>query len=304
VHTPGLIVIAGPTATGKSSLAIALAKRLNSVILNADSRACYQEFDIGTAKPSKQEQQHVPHYLLDIASPYKTLTVADYQTQACEWIKKFHANGITPLLVGGTGLYIKAITNGLIIPRVPPQPELRSQLSTYPQAQCYAFLQQVDPASAARVHPHDQVRTLRALEVYYTTGKPLSALQGESPPNYPIVWIGLDCAVPDQLSDRIQRRTRSMIETGLVDEVVQLGAKYGWDLPLLSTLGYQEMVQYHLGHMSLTEAEELICLHTRQFAKRQRTWFRAVNAITWFDADAIDVLENVWQTLHSLDSSH
>ncbi len=299
MHIPGLIVVTGPTASGKSRLAIALAKQLGTVILNADSRACYQEFDIGTAKPSPQERQQVPHYLIDIATPTETLTVAEYQTQAQNWIEKFHAEGITPLLVGGTGLYIKSITNGLIIPRVPPNPELRSQLTNLGQPQLHAFLQQVDPASAQRVHPNDQVRTLRALEVYYTTGKPLSEQQGVRLPDYPIAWIGLDCVEPCELSDRIQARTRQMFEQGLVEEVAQLGSKYGWDLPLLSTLGYQEVSQYLLGKISLAEAEGQTCLHTRQFAKRQRTWFRAVSEISWFDPNHSDLLERVFGRLSS-----
>jgi len=295
-RVPSLVVICGPTASGKSGLAIALGQRLGeAAILSADSRQVYREFDIGTAKPTWAEQQQLPHYLIDIYSPTETLTLADYQQQAQTLIAQFHhAPDTLPLLVGGTGLYIRSVVQGLIIPRVPPQPDLRSQLQALGQKQLYAFLQQVDPASALRIHANDQVRTLRALEVFYTTGRPISAQQGENPPDYPILQIGLDCE-GDRLTRRIEQRTNQMIAAGFVDEVAALCYKYGPDLPLLNTLGYQEIKQYLAGEITLTEARDLTVLHTRQFAKRQRTWFHADPTIEWFDSDAPDLLEQVWQ---------
>lgn len=289
-----LVVICGATATGKSGLAIDLAQRLNGVILSADSRQVYREFDIGTAKPTAIEQQQVPHYLIDICDPIETLTLADYQQQAQALIDRFHLSAAEPIpfLVGGTGLYIKSIVRGLQIPRVPPQLELRSQLNALGQPQCYTFLQQIDPAAATKIHPNDQTRTLRALEVFYTTGKPISQQQGEFPPRYPILQIGLDCdrsAAEDGLTRRIQQRTAHMIELGFVEEVDRLCQKYGADLPLLNTLGYQEIRQYLAGELSLLEAQRLTVLHTRQFAKRQRTWFRADRTIHWLDSDAPDL---------------
>ena len=291
-----LIVICGATATGKSSLALALASRLNSIILSADSRQVYREFDIGTAKPTWAEQQLVPHYLLDICAPTETLTLAEYQvqTQALIASPPHPLNPSPPLLVGGTGLYIKAIVRGLKIPRVAPQPQLRSQLASLGQVQLYAFLSQVDPTAASKIHPHDRVRTLRALEVFYVTGKPVSEQQGENPPDYPILKIGLDCD-SDSITNRIQQRTEKMLELGLVKEVETLCQRYGWDLPLLDTLGYREMKQYLAGEISLSQAKELTVLHTRQFAKRQRTWFRADPKIEWYDADSPNLLERVWQ---------
>ncbi|MBN3960594.1 tRNA (adenosine(37)-N6)-dimethylallyltransferase MiaA [Nostoc sp. NMS8] len=286
-----LIVICGATATGKSSLALALAMRFGSVILSADSRQVYREFDIGTAKPTAAEQKSVPHYLIDICDPTDTMTVADYQEQTQALIASVD---VTPLLlVGGTGLYIRSIVQGMKIPRVAPQIELRSQLESLGQPQLYAMLQQVDPAAAQKIHGNDSVRTLRALEVFYVTGYPISEQQGENPPNYPILQIGLDCDV-DKLGARIQQRTKQMIANGLVKEVENLCQKYGADLSLLNTLGYQEIKQYLAGDISLDEAKELIVLHTRQFAKRQRTWFRAYPQIQWFDADDSDLLEKVW----------
>ena len=198
------------------------------------------------------------------------------------------------LLVGGTGLYIKAIVKGLKIPRVGPNDKLRSQLSHLGQKQCYEMLQQVDQVAVEKIHPNDVVRTLRALEVFYVSGKPISQQQGEDPPNYPILQIGLDCDV-EVLGERIRHRTEKMVEVGLVEEVKFLCEKYGEDLPLLDTLGYREIKQYLVGDISLVEAIEATVLHTRQFAKRQRTWFRGYPEIEWFDGDASNLLDKVWE---------
>ncbi|MBD2773466.1 tRNA (adenosine(37)-N6)-dimethylallyltransferase MiaA [Iningainema tapete] len=295
-----LIVICGATATGKSGLALTLATRLGSIILSADSRQVYREFNIGTAKPTLAEQKLVPHYLINICAPTDTMTVADYQEQAQALISSPPLpHSPTPLLlVGGTGLYIRSITQGMKIPRVAPQPELRSQLESLGQTQLYAMLQQVDPVAAQKIYPNDMVRTLRALEVFYVTGMPISAQQGENPPNYPILQIGLDCDSA-HLTTRIAQRTENMIADGLVGEVEYLCQKYGVDLPLLNTLGYQEIKQYLAGDISLDKAKELTVLHTRQFAKRQRTWFRAYPQIEWFDANSSDLIEQVWQRVQN-----
>jgi tRNA dimethylallyltransferase len=285
---PHLIAICGATATGKSGLAIALAQRLQSVILSADSRQVYREFDIGTAKPTLSDRQLIPHYLIDICDPTETLTVASYQEQTQLLIPQFS----TPLLVGGTGLYLKSITKGLLIPRVPPVPELRSQLAQLGQMHCYSLLQQVDPIACQKIHANDATRTLRALEVFYVTGCPISQQQGERPPHYPIVQVGLDS---DRLDDRIRQRTHHMMELGFLAEVEQLCGKYGMNLPLLDTLGYREMKHYVSGNCTIDEAIAQTILQTRQFAKRQRTWFRQVPEIEWFDADRIDLIDVVWQ---------
>jgi tRNA dimethylallyltransferase len=291
---PILIVICGATATGKSGLALQLAEKFNSVILSADSRQIYREFDIGTAKPSLEECQRIPHYLIDICDPQGNFTLAQYQEQAGSLIKNLHDSPL--FLVGGTGLYIKSIVKGLKIPRVSPQPDLRQQLQAFGQSYLYQILAQVDEDAAKKIHPHDEVRTLRALEVFYVTGKPISSQQGENPPTYPILQIGLDCSV-ESLAQRITVRTHKMIKKGLVAEVQKLGDKYGWDLPLLQTLGYAEIKQYVLGEISLEQAIDLIILHTRQFAKRQRTWFRADADIIWFSVDKENLLELVEQQI-------
>jgi tRNA dimethylallyltransferase len=289
-----LIVICGATATGKSGLAIEIAQRLNSVIISADSRQIYKEFDIATAKVSRAELELVPHYLVSTCDPHYTLTVAEYQADAQGLIARFQQQAKIPLLVGGTGLYIKSVVKGMKIPRVAPQPELRSQLTKLGQAQCYQILQQVDRQATLKIHANDPIRTIRALEVYYVTGRTISSQQGEDPPSYPILQIGLDCERLDQLAVRIQQRTQQMIELGWEAEVKYLGDKYGWDLPLLSTLGYAEMRQHLLGEISLADAINLTVLHTRQFAKRQRTWFKSNSEIEWFDSDELGLFDRVW----------
>ncbi|MEZ2227816.1 MAG: tRNA (adenosine(37)-N6)-dimethylallyltransferase MiaA [Microcoleus sp.] len=286
-----LITICGATATGKSGVAVAVASRLRSPILSADSRQVYREFDIGTAKPTKVDRTSVPHHLIDICDPRETLTLAEYQEQAQKLIMAYD---VPLLLVGGTGLYIKSIVRGLKIPRVAPMPELRSQLIELGQPQCYQMLKQVDPSAAEKIHLNDPVRTLRALEVFYVTGRSISEQQGENPPSYPILQIGLDCDM-EILTKRIEQRTNQMLESGWIGEVEYLCQKYGCDLPLLNTLGYQEIKQYLAGDITLNEAKELTVLHTRQFAKRQRTWFRAYPEIEWFDVSKPDLLERVWQ---------
>lgn len=298
---PHLIIIAGPTASGKSGLAMAIAQRWPAVILSADSRQVYRAFDIGTAKPSVADRQAVPHQLIDICEPTETLTVADYQQRAQQAIADIHhaIDPLThhqaqrhPLLVGGTGLYLNAVAKGLKIPQVAPQLELRSQLTTLGQPYCYALLRQVDSAAAERIHPHDQVRTLRSLEVFYVTGRTISSQQGEQPPSYPILYIGLACDA-QKLRSRITTRTYDMVAAGFATEVTGLIEQYGPDLPLLKTLGYAEMQQHLAGEISLEAAIAFTVQRTCQFAKRQRTWFRKEPRIEWFAADDPDLIEQV-----------
>jgi tRNA dimethylallyltransferase len=297
---PILLVICGATATGKTGLAIALAKRLElafgrqSLILSADSRQVYREFTIGTAKPSSFELAEVPHALVDICEAPEVLTVAQYQAQARALIQACHGDGRMPFLVGGTGLYIRSVIRGMKIPPVAPQYDLRSQLENLGQAQCHALLGQVDPEAAGRIHPHDPVRTIRALEVFYVTGKPITAQQGEDPPDYRVINIGL---ASDRLDDRILRRAERMMDQGFVQEVKDLVHRYGDDLPLLNTLGYAEVRQYLRGEIDLAEATRLTALHTRQFAKRQRNWFRSDTSIEWFDSDDGALVDRVWERL-------
>ena len=297
-----LIVICGVTASGKSGLALEIAQRLDSIIISADSRQIYREFDIGTAKPSLEEQKLVPHYQIDICEPTEAFTLAEYQQQTQTIINSNQTHNL-PLLVGGTGLYLDSITKGLKIPRVSPQPQLRSQLSAVGQVQAHGWLTQVDPLAAQKIHINDRFRTLRALEVFYVTGVPISEQQGENPPPYPILQIGLDCDV-SALDNRIAIRTKQMIEMGLVAEVKYLGDKYGWDLPLLHTLGYAEIKQYLAEEIDLKQAISSIVTHTRQFAKRQRTWFQKNQQINWFNNTSADLVEQVWQMIQDFAQQH
>ena len=289
-----LIVICGATATGKSGLAISIAQRLNSEILSADSRQIYRDFDIATATVSREEQALVPHHFVSTANPSYTITVAEYQTEAQILINRLHQQKKIPLLVGGTGLYLKSVVKGLEMPRVAANEELRSQLTNLGQMQCYQILQQLDPQAASKIYANDPRRTIRALEVYYVTGRTISSQQGEYPPSYPILQIGLDCENLDILAQRIEQRAHQMIELGWEDEVKYLGAKYGWDLPLLKTLGYAQMRQYLDGDLRLPETIDLTTIATRQFAKRQRTWFKAISGIEWFDSNDPLLLDRVW----------
>lgn len=272
---------------------MALAKRWPMAIVSADSRQVYREFDVGTAKPSVEERRAVPHYFIDSCEPTETLTVASYQAQAQAVIADMHEKGQQlPLLVGGTGLYVNAIAKGLKIPSVAPDEGLRSQLKALGQPHCYQLLQTVDAQACDRIHPNDQVRTLRALEVFYVTGQSISSQQGENPPSYPILYIGLACE-PDVLRDRITTRVHQMIAAGFVNEVAYLIDKYGADLPLLKTLGYAEMQQHIKGDISLDRAIELTVQHTCQFAKRQRTWFQKEPRIEWFTAGDPKLIDQV-----------
>ena len=259
----GLIVIGGPTSACNTALAIALGKKLGSPILGADSRQIYRELDIGTAKPTLEERAQVPHHLVDCWDPRENLTLAVYQSQAQALIKKIHRQPDTdiavPLVVGGTGLYIKSIVRGMKIPQVPPQGELRSKLKSIDQHERYLWLRQVDAPASEKIHPNDSTRTLRALDVFFATGFPLSSLQGEEPPNYPILTIGVDCLNDpvgkkgadhpgDRLTGRIKKRTAAMINQGLAEEVQGLRDRYGANLPLLKPLGYDETGKYFAGH--------------------------------------------------------
>ena len=302
VTVPSLIVICGTTATGKSGLGIALAQRLESLgrspyIISADSRQVYREFDIGTAKVSRQEMDAVLHTMVDVCNPTETLSVAMFQDQVNQILRDRSTPTYSianPILVGGTGLYIRSITHGMRIPRVAQNRELRDQIESLGQPVCHQILQQVDPAAALKIHANDRLRTVRALEVFYVTGIAMSAQQGEVPPSYPVVQIGLQST---RLNDRILQRTRQMFERGFVDEVKAIVARYGDQLMLLSTLGYQEVCQFLRGEVTLDEAQELTVLHTQQFAKRQRTWFNGIAEIEWFDADADDLVDRVWQRI-------
>jgi tRNA dimethylallyltransferase len=287
-HARPLIAIVGPTAVGKTALALRLADELSVEVVSADSRQVYRYMDIGTAKPTAQERQRVKHHLLDIVDPDESFTLVQYQQLAYAAIDDVQHRGRIPLLVGGTGLYVKAVLEGLNIPRVEPDQELREQLHAEAEAEGYEVLhnrlRELDPVAAERIDARNVRRVVRALEVCYRVGKPVSSLQNVSPPPYHILRIGL--TMPrDQLYQRIDERVDRMLAAGLVEEVCSLVQRgYGYDVPAMSGLGYRQIGMYLRGEVSLEEAVALIKRHTRRFVRQQANWFRADDPqIEWFD---------------------
>jgi tRNA dimethylallyltransferase len=293
---PLVIVLLGPTASGKTDLAIALAQALDLAVLNVDSRQLYRQMDVGTAKPTAAQRGQARHELLDLRDPDQPINLQEFRAIAEAQLNAELARKPLALLAGGSGLYLQALTQGLEPPAVPPQPQLRAQLAALGQPLCHQLLRQGDPAAAARIAPADAVRTQRALEVLYATGRPLSSQQGATPPPWRVLELGLN---PTDLTARIASRTRGLFAAGLVAETEALIERYGAELPLLNTIGYAEAKQQLAGELSETEAIALCEQRTRQFAKRQRTWFRRRHAPIWLEerstegqlAQALQVVE-------------
>jgi tRNA dimethylallyltransferase len=277
-----LVVVAGPTAAGKSALALALAQAHGGVIVSADSRQVYREFDIGTGKPTVAERAAVPHDLVDVADPTETYTAACFARDARSAIASAHASGRLPFLVGGTGFYIRALVGGTAIPEVAPDPERRAWLMAQPDLK--ARLTAVDSESAARLHENDRFRLARALEVVEATGKPLSAF-APVPPPYRVAYLVAWAELPD-LEGRIARRVAGMLEAGWEAEIAGIVARHGEDLPLLGTLGYAELLDLRRGACSREDAVSLIVRNTRRYARRQLQWFRSERAAFWLDPSA------------------
>ena len=282
-----IIAIAGPTATGKSALAIQLSLALGGEIVSADSRQVYRYMDIGTAKPSLEDRAAIPHHLIDIIYPDENFTLATYQELAFQAIADIQRRGKLALLVGGSGLYVRAVTGGLSIPKVAPDPELRRRLEKRAEQEgyqvLYSELQKTDPIAAEKIDPRNVRRVIRALEVCLTAGVPFSQLK-KSSPKVSTVTIGLTTARED-LYKRIDSRVDDMIERGLVDEVKWLIDRgYSPDLPAMSGLGYKQIVSYLKGETSLEETVQRIKFETHRFARHQYAWFRPKDEhIHWFD---------------------
>lgn len=287
---PFLPIICGPTASGKTELALKLAEQFPVEIVSADSRQVYRMMDIGTAKPSRAEQNMVRHHLIDIVWPDENINAALFADLARNAIEDIGKRQCLPLLVGGTGLYIRALTEGLL--HAPgADPVVRKRLSLWAD-QCgnevlHQHLSAVDPITAARLHPNDRVRIIRALEVYEQTGRPLSELQerhrfADRP--YRLLKVGLTCLRED-LDRRIEVRAGKMFEAGLLDETEQLlKAGYGDNLKSLRTIGYRQAVQVLRGHSSYDEALLDLQRSTRRYARQQLTWLRQDNTIKWVDS--------------------
>ncbi len=278
VPRPLLLAIVGPTAAGKTALAVQLAQRLSGEIISADSRQIYRGMDIGTAKPTPAEQAAVPHHLIDICNPNEPYSLATYQAQVQQALAAIYARGNTPLLVGGTGQYLAAVLEGWQVPAVPPQPDLRAELEAYAAQHgavaLHLRLRAVDPQAASSIEPTNVRRMIRALEVFYVTGKPISQQQTRQPPPYQIITLWLDPPRP-LLYQRIDRRVDQMMADGLLDEVGGLLARgYGWELPAMSSLGYIQFRPYFCGAADLASCVERLKFDTHGFARRQASWFR------------------------------
>jgi len=287
---PRLPILCGPTASGKTAQALRLAEQFPCEIVSADSRQVYREMDIGTAKPSRAERNQVPHHLIDVINPDQDFNASDYAVMAHRAIAKIKQNGKTPLVVGGTGLYLQVLTSGLL--DVPGADEpLRQQLQSYEQlhgpGSLHSKLQKVDPEMAGRLQPRDQVRIIRALEVHALTGQTLSRLQRQhrfSEKPYRPVWVGLDVE-REELYRIIEQRVDEMFESGLVEEVRGLLSKgYRRDLKAFKTIGYQEVMQYLDHEIELEDAVNTVKINSRRYAKRQMTWFRKNPEILWVDS--------------------
>ena len=281
-----LLVVVGPTAVGKTALSLRLAAELGGEIVSADSRLFYKGMDIGTAKPTAAEQTAVPHHLIDVCQPDETLTLAQYQRLAYATIGRIQGNGRLPILVGGTGQYVRAVVEGWGIPEVAPQPDLRQALEALGGVELARWLRYLDPTAAEKLDPRNVRRVIRALEVTLVKGRPISELQRKSPPPFRLCQIGLG-RERESLYERIDARVDQMMVDGLLAEMENLRDKgYGRSLPAMSGLGYRQLWAYLDGEMSLDEAVERIKFETHRFARQQATWFRRDDPmIKWFDFD-------------------
>jgi tRNA dimethylallyltransferase len=299
---PALIVIVGPTAVGKTEIAIQLAERLEGEIVSADSRLFYRGMDIGTAKPTREERSRVPHHLIDVADPRTTWSLAVFQQAAAEAIAGIHTRGHLPLLVGGTGQYIHAVTHGWTPPVISPDARLREELEAKAREKGYQALhdelRQFDPAAAEKIDPRNVRRTVRALEVIRLTGRKFSEQRGQVEGPYRLLTIGLIRPRPE-LYARVDARIEAMFSAGLLDEVRRLlDSGCSPDLPTMSAIGYRECIRVLAGHMDLEEAKVEMRRMTRIFVRRQANWFKQEDpAIHWLDVGNAD-LEEIEQIIH------
>ncbi len=286
-----LIIIAGPTGVGKTQVAIEIAEKINGEIVGADSMQIYRFMDIGTAKSTFEERVRVPHHLIDIRNPDEDYSATDYARDATEIIRDIHHRGKKPLLVGGAGLYIRAVLNGIF--EGPAKDEtFRANMRALAEEQgndaVYQKLRQVDPQTAQRLHPNDQVRVIRALEVFHLTGTPISSHQETATiplDHYDACFLVLNTS-REQLYSRINARVEQMIAAGLIDEVQDLlNRGYHAGLNSMKSLGYKEIVDYLAGSYDLQAAAALMKRNTRHYARRQLTWFRKCRVQAWISCN-------------------
>jgi tRNA dimethylallyltransferase len=284
---PRLIAIVGPTASGKTSLAIEITRKLSDHKLeavNADSRQVYRHMDIGTAKPTPEEQSVLPHQLIDIVYPDDPFSLATWLYLANEALASSWGRGHIPIVVGGTGQYVWSLLEGWRVPKVPPQEDLRRELGKRPREDLLEELRRVDPEARQYIQPQNVRRVIRALEVYYETGQPMSHWRTKDPP--PFDWIAVGQTFDRrELYQRIDRRVDAMMETGFLDEVRSLReAGYSCELPCMSSIGYGEMCQHLDGKLPLDEAVNLTKTGTHRLARHQNAWFKGTDErICWVE---------------------
>jgi len=293
-----VIAIVGPTAVGKSELALHLAQYFSLEIISADSRQVYRYMDIGTNKPSPAERASVLHHVIDVIEPDEDFSLAMYHRLATEALKAIKQKGKLPLLVGGSGLYVWSLVEGWKIPQVPPDQKLRRQLEDRAEQEdsqsLYQELQDIDPVAAAKINPSNIRRIIRALEIYHTTGQPPSQLQRKEAPGFPIMVIGLT-RKRSELYRNIDWRADKMIQMGLVEEVEQLLKKgYSPALPSMSGIGYKQIGQFLQGEMTLPQAIDKIKYETHRLARHQYAWFRLRDSrIHWFDTSEAEAKASI-----------
>ena len=287
MNKPKVIVICGPTASGKTALSIELAKKINGEIISSDSMQIYKDMDIGTAKPSKEEMQGIKHYLLDFVAPNQRYSVAEFKKDAEAAIEEILAKGKTPIIVGGTGLYVDSLIYGIEYQDIELDEKYRQELEERAQREgldkLYEEAQQIDPEAMEKISPNDKKRILRVLEIYKATGKNKTEQEKESRKNgvkydYKVFAINWD---REQLYERINKRVDIMIEQGLIQEVEQLLEKYSEFPTAMQGLGYKEVVEYLQGQTTREEMIEKIKMETRRYAKRQITWFKKNKQTIW-----------------------
>ncbi len=302
---PLALVLAGPTASGKTALAVELVKTGQFEIISVDSALVYRGMDIGTAKPDQQTLAKAPHRLIDICDPQQAYSAADFVADAKREMQQITQSGKTPLLVGGTMLYLRALQYGLSsLPQSDPaiRQHLQQQLEQQGSQSLYRQLQKVDPQICLRIHPNDPQRIMRALEVFQLTGKPLSQLQsssGQQTLNYKLLKFAIAPQDRSLLHERIAMRFEQMLELGFEQEVNQLMQLPGMhaDLPSMRSVGYRQMLMYFNGEYTFDEMKERGIIATRQLAKRQFTWLRADDEYLWLDSLATDNTKEVLQRL-------
>ena len=296
---PRVVAVGGPTASGKTALSVALAKAFDGEIINADSMQIYKNLDVGTAKPTTQEQQGIPHHLLGFLPPETPFSVANFTAAADPLVREISAHGKLPLVVGGTGLYITSLLNGVAFAPEKLDPTIRARLQAQAEAEgsaaLYAKLQAVDPDYAAQVHPNNLPRVIRALELFEATGRKMSEervnARAAEPP-YRALCLCLTCRDRAVLYDRISRRVDLMVENGVLDEARQVYDHRDSYRTAAQAIGYKEFFPYFEGTASLDDCTERLKQATRNYAKRQLTWFRRQNDAVWLYLDEENVVDH------------